>query len=55
MRTKAFGDEDPATLLTSQSVAAASLETLISRRTGHVIDVRRDDPLSASALNDTTI
>ncbi|WP_417218657.1 SDR family NAD(P)-dependent oxidoreductase [Arthrobacter sp.] len=50
MRTKAFGDEDPSTLLESRTVARTSLETLVGSRTGHVIDVRRDDPLSAQAL-----
>lgn len=50
MRTKAFGDEDPSTLLDSITVARSSLETLVGSRTGHVIDVRRDDPLSTEAL-----
>ncbi|MCD1285536.1 MULTISPECIES: bifunctional cytidylyltransferase/SDR family oxidoreductase [unclassified Brevibacterium] len=46
MRTKAFGEEDPGSLLESATVARASLEVLVSNKTGHVIDVRRDDPLS---------
>lgn len=50
MRTQAFGEEDPATLLDSMTVARSSLETLVGSRTGHVIDVRKDDPLSADAL-----
>ncbi|GAA1358166.1 bifunctional cytidylyltransferase/SDR family oxidoreductase [Arthrobacter rhombi] len=50
MRTKAFGAEDPSTLLESGTVARTSLETLIGSRTGHVIDVRKDDPLSAHSL-----
>ena len=50
MRTKAFGSEDPNSLLASETVARTSLETLIGGRTGHVIDVRKDDPLSAKAL-----
>ncbi|MFJ6417075.1 SDR family NAD(P)-dependent oxidoreductase [Paeniglutamicibacter sp. NPDC091659] len=50
MRTKAFGAEDPSTLLESVTVARASLETLVGSRTGHVIDVRRDDPLSPASL-----
>lgn len=50
MRTKAFGAEDPGTLLESVTVARASLETLVGSRTGHVIDVRRDDPLSPAAF-----
>lgn len=52
MRVNAFGTEDPSTLLSSETVARASIETLTSTRTGHVIDVRRDDPLSATALAD---
>ncbi|QXQ08939.1 bifunctional cytidylyltransferase/SDR family oxidoreductase [Paeniglutamicibacter sp. Y32M11] len=56
MRTKAFGAEDPNSLLASTTVARASLETLVGSRTGHVIDVRRDDPLSpASLLNQEDI
>ncbi|MGP5164321.1 SDR family NAD(P)-dependent oxidoreductase [Arthrobacter rhombi] len=50
MRTKAFGEEDPNTLLESDVVARSSLETLVGSRTGHVIDVRKDDPLSARSL-----
>lgn len=50
MRTKAFGTEDPDSLLASETVARTSLEALIGGRTGHVIDVRKDDPLSAQAL-----
>ena len=51
MRTKAFGAEDPNSLLDSRTVARASLEVLISNKTGHVIDVRRDDPLSQYSEN----
>jgi 2-C-methyl-D-erythritol 4-phosphate cytidylyltransferase len=40
MRTKAFGDEDPATLLTSEAVAQSCVDVLSTRTTGHVIDVR---------------
>ncbi|MDI2125110.1 bifunctional cytidylyltransferase/SDR family oxidoreductase [Yinghuangia seranimata] len=47
MRTRAFGDEPADTLLTSAEVAQISVDTLISGMTGHVIDVRRDDPLRA--------
>jgi 2-C-methyl-D-erythritol 4-phosphate cytidylyltransferase len=45
MRTRAFGDEPPNSLLSSQVVALASIDVLISDLTGHVIDVRRQDPL----------
>jgi len=42
MRTKAFGSEPVGSLLSARSVALASIDTLISSATGHVIDVRRD-------------
>ncbi|MCF2527265.1 bifunctional cytidylyltransferase/SDR family oxidoreductase [Yinghuangia sp. KLBMP8922] len=47
MRTRAFGDEPADTLLASGEVAKVSVDTLISAQTGHVIDVRRDDPMRA--------
>lgn len=40
MRTKAFGDEDPASLLTAEDVAASCIDVMSTRTTGHVIDVR---------------
>lgn len=40
MRTKAFGVEDPATLLTPEDVAVSCVDTLTTRTTGHVVDVR---------------
>ena len=46
MRTKAFGEEPPESLLESQDVARASLDTLVSAATGHIIDLRRLDPLA---------
>lgn len=49
MRTMAFGQEDPGSLLDSRTVAKASLEVLIANKTGHVIDVRREDPLAGYA------
>ena len=49
MRTKAFGDEPADSLLASEEVARVSLDTLISGDTGHVIDVRRLDPLDTEA------
>ena len=52
MRTKAFGEEPPGSLLESVAVARASLDTLIAGGTGHVIDLRREDPLAA-ALHET--
>jgi 2-C-methyl-D-erythritol 4-phosphate cytidylyltransferase len=47
MRTKAFGAEPPETLLTSEEVAAKSLDVLLSDQTGHVIDIRREDGSAA--------
>jgi 2-C-methyl-D-erythritol 4-phosphate cytidylyltransferase len=41
MRAEAFGAEPPATLLTAEAVAQASLDVLLSELTGQVVDVRR--------------
>lgn len=46
MRTKAFGQEPAGSLLESETVARTSLDVLISTHTGHVVDVRKDDPLA---------
>lgn len=43
MRTRAFGDEPPGTLLSSAEVAQQSLDVLLSGQSGHVIDVRRSE------------
>ncbi len=51
MRHKAFGAEPAGTLLDSTTVARTSLDVLLSGHTGHVFDVRRDDPF-AGALQD---
>ncbi len=45
MRTRAFGQEPPGTLLDSGEVARRSLDVLVSGETGMVIDIRKDDPL----------
>jgi ribitol-5-phosphate 2-dehydrogenase (NADP+) / D-ribitol-5-phosphate cytidylyltransferase len=45
MRTQAFGNEPAGTLLESEVVARASLDVMISGLTGHVVDIRKDDPL----------
>jgi 2-C-methyl-D-erythritol 4-phosphate cytidylyltransferase len=50
MRTKAFGQEPADSLLESETVARASLRTLLSDLTGHVIDIRRADPFSSHQL-----
>ncbi|MCB5165549.1 bifunctional cytidylyltransferase/SDR family oxidoreductase [Streptomyces bambusae] len=44
MRTKAFGQEPEGSLLSSESVARSSLDVLLSEMTGHIIDVRQQDP-----------
>ncbi|MGO3702391.1 MAG: 2-C-methyl-D-erythritol 4-phosphate cytidylyltransferase [Candidatus Saccharimonadales bacterium] len=41
MRHSAFGDEDPATLLSATTVAQASIDALLSKHTGQIFDVRR--------------
>ncbi|MFP5335957.1 MAG: SDR family NAD(P)-dependent oxidoreductase [Actinomycetes bacterium] len=51
MRTKAFGDEPKDSLLDSTFVARASLDTLISPMTGHVVDLRKVDEAAAIALD----
>lgn len=51
MRTKAFGQEPADSLLSSEVVARASLAALISSQTGHVLDVRRTDPLESFQQN----
>ncbi|WP_329168113.1 bifunctional cytidylyltransferase/SDR family oxidoreductase [Streptomyces sp. NBC_01387] len=48
MRTRAFGQEPEGSLLTSESVARSSLDVLLSGMTGHVIDVRRQDPTAGA-------
>lgn len=44
MRTRAFGEEPAGTLLSSSDVARTSIDVLISGLTGHIIDIRRQDP-----------
>jgi 2-C-methyl-D-erythritol 4-phosphate cytidylyltransferase len=46
MRTKAFGEEPPDSLLESISVARASLDVLLSDGTGHILDLRKLDPMA---------
>jgi 2-C-methyl-D-erythritol 4-phosphate cytidylyltransferase len=52
MRTRAFGEEPPESLLDSRSVAEASIDVLLSEGTGHVLDVRKLDPLADPAEAD---
>jgi 2-C-methyl-D-erythritol 4-phosphate cytidylyltransferase len=59
MRTKAFGEEPEGSLLSSKAVALTTLDVLLSNLTGHVIDVRREEPgaigMSRSASEATRI
>lgn len=48
MRTKAFGQEPSGSLLSSEAVARTSLDVLLSDLTGHVVDVRQQDPTAAA-------
>ena len=50
MRTNAFGSEPPGSLLASETVASVSLDVLLADQTGHIIDVRKIDPLAAAEL-----
>lgn len=52
MRTRAFGDEPAATLLSAAKVARTSLDVLLSNITGHVVDVRREDPVITAVRRD---
>jgi 2-C-methyl-D-erythritol 4-phosphate cytidylyltransferase len=47
MRTNAFGTEPEGSLLGSEYVASSSLDVLLSPQTGHIIDLRKDDPFRA--------
>jgi 2-C-methyl-D-erythritol 4-phosphate cytidylyltransferase len=48
MRTKAFGEEPVDSLLDSRSVARASLDVMLSDGTGHILDLRKLDPMTES-------
>lgn len=48
MRTRAFGREPRGSLLSSEAVARTSLDVLLSELTGHVVDVRQQDPTAAA-------
>lgn len=49
MRTRAFGEEPPDSLLSAAAVARSSLDVMVSSLTGQVVDVRRVMPGSAAA------
>ncbi|WP_411078049.1 SDR family NAD(P)-dependent oxidoreductase [Streptomyces sp. cmx-10-25] len=55
MRTAAFGQEPAGTLLSSETVARSALDVLLSGMTGHVIDVRQQNPASAKSGFDQAI
>ena len=42
MRVKNFGNEDPSLLLDANDVAQTSLATLLTNKTGIIVDVRKD-------------
>jgi len=50
MRLRAFGAEQPGTLLSPMAVAMTAVDVLVSELTGHVIDVRLTDPLNGPRL-----
>jgi ribitol-5-phosphate 2-dehydrogenase (NADP+) / D-ribitol-5-phosphate cytidylyltransferase len=52
MRTKAFGEEPPGSLLDSMAVASAAIDTLLSTGTGHIVDLRKDDPIQHQSSRD---
>ena len=52
MRAKAFGTEPSDSLLESVTVARASIDTLLGRETGHIVDLRKTDPLSTTMTGD---
>jgi 2-C-methyl-D-erythritol 4-phosphate cytidylyltransferase len=54
MRTKAFGEEPVGSLLDSRSVARASLDVMLSEGTGHILDLRKLDPMTES-VNSTEL
>jgi 2-C-methyl-D-erythritol 4-phosphate cytidylyltransferase len=52
MRTKAFGQEPAGSLLDSMTVARASIDLLLGSATGHIVDLRKLDPLGGSLDKD---
>ena len=51
MRARAFGAEPESSLLAAETVATACLDVLLSSLTGHVIDIRREDPFASDAVS----
>lgn len=49
MRSKAFGEESPGSLLSAVSVAETSLDVITSDMTGLVVDVRKEQAGARSA------
>ncbi len=52
MRTQAFGEEPPGTLLSAEAVAMTSIDVITSDVTGLVVDVRRESDSAPSAAGD---
>ena len=50
MRRRAFGEEPADTLLCPELVARTSLDVLVSRLTGQVVDIRVDNPSAAPTV-----
>jgi 2-C-methyl-D-erythritol 4-phosphate cytidylyltransferase len=50
MRTRAFGDEPSSSLLSSEAVAQASLDVLVSGLTGHVFGIRRHEAVPSAVV-----
>lgn len=51
MRSAAFGEEDPSSLLSAEAVAETAIDLLLSDATGLVVDVRREQERSRSAAD----
>lgn len=52
LRSEAFGVEPPDSLLESVAVARASIDTLVGRETGQIVDLRKTDPLATDIADD---
>jgi 2-C-methyl-D-erythritol 4-phosphate cytidylyltransferase len=52
MRTKAFGQEPVGSLLDSMAVARTSIDLMLGPATGHIVDLRKLDPMSGASGRD---
>ena len=55
MRTKAFGQEPADSLLDSMSVARASIDSPARFGTGHIVDLRKLDPMGDDLGDDLVV